>query len=172
MEMDLGRLFICLDVSDVRQSMEFYKNIGFEPISGDPDIGWVIVENGQHRIGLFKGQRGILLNFLEGSVDRILKYFKENGVYIDPNSIIETRNNRSATLEDPDGNLITFSGYYENWVKVLKCPRCKNKAEHNGKKFYFGPFNGRGYYCERCGRSFNAFYRNEKLSHTVPRSSK
>jgi hypothetical protein len=170
MELDLGRLFLCLDVADVRRSLDFYERIGFAPVSGDSEKGWVIVESGQHRLGLFSGQRGNLLNFLDGSVGRIVRSLKDKNLGLDPDSIIETEDNLSATIEDPDGNLITFSGYYERWIRVLKCPRCKNEAEHNGKKFLFGPFEGRGYYCERCGRSFNAFYRDKELSHTVPRS--
>ena len=170
MDMDLGRLFLCLDVSDVRRSLDFYEMMGFEPLSGDPDDGWVIIENGQHRLGLFAGQRGNLLNFLDGNVEKIVRSLVEKGIDLNQESIIETDDNLSATIEDPDGNLITFSGYYEKWVRILKCPRCKKKAEHNGKKFTFGPFEGRGYHCEFCGRSFNAFYKDTELSHTVPRS--
>ena len=58
----------------------------------------------------------------------------------------------------------------EPWVMDLTCPRCGVLAQPNGRAFVFGVFDGRGYSCGGCGRSFNAFYRDGVLSHTTPKA--
>ena len=58
----------------------------------------------------------------------------------------------------------------EAWVKGLTCPRCGARSEPNGKSFAFGVFEGRGYSCSDCERGFNAYYRDEVFSHTVPKA--
>ena len=58
----------------------------------------------------------------------------------------------------------------EHWVKGLTCPRCGARSEPNGRYFAFGIFEGRGYSCSECERGFNAYYREEVFSHTVPKA--
>ena len=58
----------------------------------------------------------------------------------------------------------------EEWVKGLTCPRCGARTEPNGRYFAFGVFDGRGYSCVECERGFNAYYRDEVFSHTVPKA--
>jgi hypothetical protein len=58
----------------------------------------------------------------------------------------------------------------EEWVKDLTCPRCGARTEPNGRYFAFGVFEGRGYSCVECERGFNAYYRDELFSHTVPKA--
>ena len=56
----------------------------------------------------------------------------------------------------------------EDWIKVLTCPRCSAVSESTDKRFKFGVFDGVGYYCPECEKSFNAYYRDNEVSHTIP----
>jgi len=75
----------------------------------------------------------------------------------------------SATVEIggvPDSNPSDPDG----WVMAITCPRCGAPAEPTGKAFTFGVFDGRSYLCEECGKSFNAYYRDQVFIHTVPKA--
>jgi catechol 2,3-dioxygenase-like lactoylglutathione lyase family enzyme len=173
MEVDLGRFFLCLSVGDVSRSLEFYEKLGFQHVEGEDGKDWAVVERGDLRLGLFNGKAGKnLLNFLDGSVLKIFELLKERGVPVGAELEAVSDDRAITTVEDPDGNLITFAGDYESWVKPIKCPRCKKMAESSGRRFSFGVFEGRSYFCEPCGKSFNAFFRDRKLNHTVPKPKK
>ncbi len=51
----------------------------------------------------------------------------------------------------------------------MKCPVCGGSASPTGKEFKFGVFDGKQHKCEACGKTFNAFYRDGKFTHTVPK---
>ncbi len=53
---------------------------------------------------------------------------------------------------------------------MMACPRCGTQAEATGKKWKFGLFDVEGYYCAGCGKHFNAYYREGRFSHTVPKA--
>lgn len=44
-----------LNVSDIEKSQAFYEALGFVPVGGDADQGWLIVRNGGTTFGLFQG---------------------------------------------------------------------------------------------------------------------
>ena len=52
---------------------------------------------------------------------------------------------------------------------MVNCPMCGKPAEPTGKEFKFGVFEGKAYRCKPCNKPFNAFYRDGKFSHTVPK---
>lgn len=52
---------------------------------------------------------------------------------------------------------------------MVNCPMCGKPAEPTGKEFNFGVFEGKAYRCKPCNKPFNAFYRDGKFSHTVPK---
>ena len=54
--MNLGAFSISLSVRDLGVSRDFYGRLGFEPVGGNPDEGWLILRNGDHVIGLFEGK--------------------------------------------------------------------------------------------------------------------
>ena len=54
----------------------------------------------------------------------------------------------------------------------MKCPVCGKEAKATGKEWKFGQFDAKGYKCAECGKSSSAYYKNGKLSHTVPKSKK
>jgi endogenous inhibitor of DNA gyrase (YacG/DUF329 family) len=54
----------------------------------------------------------------------------------------------------------------------MKCPVCGKEAKPTGKEWKFGQFDAKGYKCPACGKSSSAYYRDGKLSHTVPKTKK
>lgn len=77
---------------------------------------------------------------------------------------------RSAVAGEGVGNNDPLLQDHENWVKNVTCPRCRALTEPTEKSFAFGVFDGIQYYCQQCEKSFNAYYKNEKFSHTVPKA--
>ncbi|UCH56941.1 MAG: VOC family protein, partial [Candidatus Bathyarchaeota archaeon] len=170
---DLGRFFLCIGVSDIERSLDFYEGLGFKRVEGESGMGWTIIECGDLKLGLYKGKTGKnLINFLDAGVTKITKRLKKIGVNLEAQPVVLPDSRLITTIEDPDGNLITFAGVDESWVEPLKCPRCRALTEPGVKKFSFGVFEGRSYVCGACTRAFNAFYKDRKLSHTVPKSEK
>ena len=52
----------------------------------------------------------------------------------------------------------------------MECPRCGADSNPTGKKWKYAVFDVEGYHCEQCDKKFNAYYRDGKLSHTIPKS--
>ena len=53
--MQLGNFSVSLSVKDLQASKTFYAALGFMPIGGDDEQGWVILRNGDCTVGLFQG---------------------------------------------------------------------------------------------------------------------
>lgn len=53
--MKLGAFSVSLAVKDIAASRAFYGHLGFEPVGGDADQGWLILRNGTTTLGLFQG---------------------------------------------------------------------------------------------------------------------
>jgi len=53
--MELGAFSVSLAVRDLQASREFYEKLGFEPFGGDAAMGWLMMNNGDHVLGLFQG---------------------------------------------------------------------------------------------------------------------
>ena len=53
--MPLGNFSVSLAVKDLAASRAFYQKLGFEPVGGDPEKNWIILQNGSATIGLFQG---------------------------------------------------------------------------------------------------------------------
>ena len=51
---DLGSFSISLAVKDISASKDFYESIGFEILDGNVDQKWMILKNGNSKIGLFQ----------------------------------------------------------------------------------------------------------------------
>jgi catechol 2,3-dioxygenase-like lactoylglutathione lyase family enzyme len=50
-----GLFSLSLSVKDLAKSLAFYEQLGFVARGGDADQGWLILENGDTKIGLFQG---------------------------------------------------------------------------------------------------------------------
>jgi len=51
----------------------------------------------------------------------------------------------------------------------MKCPRCGKEAKKTGKTWKYHVFNVEQYDCDECQKKFNAYYRNGKFAHTIPK---
>ena len=54
---------------------------------------------------------------------------------------------------------------------MVKCPRCGIEAQPTGKEWNYSVFDVKSYYCKQCEKKFNAYYLDDKLRYTIPKSS-
>lgn len=117
--MQLGAFSVSLAVKDLAASKDFYAKLGFEPLHGDAEQGWLIMKNGEHVIGLFQGMfEGNILTFNPGwdqagrnvdsfdDIREIQRRLKARGIAPISEADEATSGPASLTLTDPDGNQI------------------------------------------------------------------
>ena len=116
--MNLGAFSVSLNVNDIDKSQTFYQTLGFVPIGGNAEEGWLIMKNSEHIIGLFQ-------QILEHNVLTFNPGWNQAGENSDPfTDIRELRDTLvkagievhdeiatpagpgSLMLRDPDGNAI------------------------------------------------------------------
>jgi transposase-like protein len=56
--------------------------------------------------------------------------------------------------------------------EMTSCPRCSSPAKYTGKEWDYGVFHVKEYQCLKCGKMFMEYYREGKLSHTIPKAKK
>jgi catechol 2,3-dioxygenase-like lactoylglutathione lyase family enzyme len=117
--MELGAFSVSLAVKDLEASRRFYEKLGFEVVMGDASENWLIVRNGDHTIGLFRGMfdRNIL-TFNPGwdrearplpaftDVRDLQRELKARGVRIEQEADESSSGPASFLVVDPDGNPI------------------------------------------------------------------
>lgn len=115
--MQLGHFSISLTVKDLEASRNFYEALGFEVAFGEADQNWLILQNGDHTIGLFQGmfERNIL-TFNPGwdaqaqpldqftDIRKIQRQLKQRGLDLVSEVDESSLGPASLTLIDPDGN--------------------------------------------------------------------
>ncbi len=117
--MNLGAFSVSLAVSDLAASQAFYSKLGFTPCGGDASQGWLVMQNGGARIGLFQGMfEGNILTFNPGwdagrnklehfeDVRAIQKRLRTDGIELIETADEATSGPAYITLKDPDGNAI------------------------------------------------------------------
>lgn len=117
--MKLGVLSISLAVKDLIKSREFYESLGFDEFSGNMEMNYLIMKNGNSLIGLFQGmfENNIITfnpgwdengNVLEDFDDvRIIqKKLKELNIGLNSEADENSVGPASIMLADPDGNQI------------------------------------------------------------------
>src|SRR5947209_4080791 len=107
--MNLGWLDVCLRVTDVSASREFYEKLGFQRVEGEDETGWAVMTNGEARIGLFEQQymeTEFSLNFRGGDIPGISRELTGNGISFHKAITGSPERGYSATLHDPDGHVI------------------------------------------------------------------
>jgi lactoylglutathione lyase len=117
--MKLGTFSVSLAVKNLSSSRDFYQKLGFEEVHGDADQGWLILANGDTKIGLFQGmfEKNILTfnpggspegKTADGHLDirEIQKTLKQRGVGFVSEVDEDTTGPASFMLTDPDGNTI------------------------------------------------------------------
>lgn len=117
--MDLGAFSISLAVEDLAASREFYEKLGFEPVGGDAEQGWLMLRNGTTTLGLFQGMfEQNILTFNPGwssegenvdpftDVRALQARLKDQGVALIEEAAPDGEGPAHITLTDPDGNAI------------------------------------------------------------------
>jgi lactoylglutathione lyase len=105
--MNLGTFSISLAVKDIKASRAFYEKFGFEVLDGNEDQRWLILKNGDAKIGLFQGMFPTnTLTFNPSDVRSIQKALKADGVTFTAEADETTTGPAYAALLDPDGNPI------------------------------------------------------------------
>lgn len=117
--MELGAFSVSLSVQDIAASRAFYEKLGFLPVMGDADQGWLIMRNARTTIGLFQGmlERNTLTfnpgwdaeaNELGSFTDirDIQRQLRAAGLQLDSEVDEPGRGPGSLVLHDPDGNPI------------------------------------------------------------------
>ncbi len=117
--MRLGNFSVSLAVKNLGASREFYENLGFREIGGNPAQNWLIVQNETSTIGLFQGMFDKnTLTFNPGwsstgdhladfdDVRDIQRVLQSRGVALASAADESTSGPASMMLFDPDGNPI------------------------------------------------------------------
>ena len=117
--MQLGNFSVSLAVNDIAVSRTFYEKLGFSIVGGNEEQNWLIMKNGETKIGLFQGtfKKNVLTfnpgwdseaNPLAEFTDvRILQgELKSRGVTLLSEADQATTGPAHFILEDPDGNQI------------------------------------------------------------------
>jgi len=117
--MSIGAFSLSLAVKDIKLSFEFYQKLGFTKFHGDIDQGWLILSDGDTKIGLFQNMfEKNMLTFNPGwspdaqplesftDVRDIQKEMKASGVNCMTEADETTTGPASFMIHDPDGNPI------------------------------------------------------------------
>jgi predicted lactoylglutathione lyase len=117
--MKLGAFSTSLNVKNLKQSKEFYENLGFKTFAGSMEQNYIITKNENALIGLFQGMfEGNILTFNPGwdenaknienynDIRDIQKHLKANGLKLITEADEKTEGPASLMLSDPDGNVI------------------------------------------------------------------
>ncbi len=117
--MELGAFSVSLTVKDIEASKQFYEKFGFKAFAGNAAENWLILKNGDHVIGLFKGMFDKnVLTFNPGwdsnaqklatftDVRELQRQLKAQGVKLVKEADENTTGPASLMAVDPDGNQI------------------------------------------------------------------
>lgn len=118
-QMQLGNFSVSLTVKDLAASRAFYEKLGFRAGHGDEAQGWLVLQNGTTKIGLFKGMfERNMLTFNPGwdssanpladftDVRELQKELVKSGLAPEPKADESTDGPAYLMLTDPDGNPI------------------------------------------------------------------
>lgn len=122
--MDIGAFTMSLTVQDLASSRAFYEKLGFTIVGGDASQNWLVMKNGDHKIGLFQGMfEKNMLTFIPGwdsngqpldtftDVRELQRQLKAKGVEFVSEADDTTTGPASFIVLDPDGNPILFDQY-------------------------------------------------------------
>jgi len=117
--MDLGAFSVSLAVKDIEASKLFYQKLGFRVFAGNQSQNWLIMKNGDHAIGLFKGMFDKnILTFNPGwnseaqplgeftDIRELQRQLKASGVKLISEADESSTGPASFMVLDPDGNTI------------------------------------------------------------------
>ncbi len=106
----LGRFSVSLAVKDIKASHDFYQKLGFKALPGVGGIekNWVILKNGEQKIGLFQGMfTDNTMTFNPTDARAIYHHLGKSGISSKVlYGINEPSGPASFSITDPDGNTI------------------------------------------------------------------
>jgi predicted lactoylglutathione lyase len=119
--MDLGNFSVSLTVKDIKASKAFYEKLDFKEVSGKLEENWIVLQNGNARIGLFQGMFDKnIMTFNPGwgkdketlqdfqDVRELQHTFKARGLTMSPEADETTKGPAYFMVTDPDGNTLLF----------------------------------------------------------------
>jgi lactoylglutathione lyase len=119
--MNLGNFSVSLAVKDIKAAKAFYEKLDFTEVGGTLEQNWIVLQNGNARIGLFQGMldKNILtFNPGWGSDKETLKDFEDvrelqrtlkgRGLTMAPEADETTEGPAYFMVTDPDGNTLLF----------------------------------------------------------------
>lgn len=111
--MELGTHSTSLAVNDIKASKAFYEKLGFQKLEGLGSVEdkWLIMINGDVKIGLFEGMfENNIITFNPENARANYKILKEDGVTfsMESDSIHQEKGPCHFSISDPDGNQILF----------------------------------------------------------------
>ena len=113
--MNLGSFSISLAVKDLKVSRAFYEKLGFEVFDGNEDDNWLMLRNGEAKIGLFQGMfEQNVLTFNPPNVREIQRSLKSQGVSLMTEADESASGPAHAMLLDPDGNPILIDQFAQS----------------------------------------------------------
>jgi catechol 2,3-dioxygenase-like lactoylglutathione lyase family enzyme len=105
--MELGNFSLSLAVADLAASQAFYAQLGFEAVGGRVEEGWLMLQNGDTRIGLFQGLfEANLITWNPKDVRAIQARLQQAGIPIVASADHAGEGPAHVILADPDGNRI------------------------------------------------------------------
>ena len=117
--MQLGNFSVSLAVKDIEASKLFYEKLGFTIVGGDQSQNWLVMKNGDDKIGLFQGMFDKnILTFNPGwnseaqkletftDVRDLQHQLKNLGVEFISEADESSTGPASFMIADPDGNTI------------------------------------------------------------------
>ena len=117
--MKLGNFCISLTVKDIEASLAFYEKLGFSVVGGNAAHRWLVLKNGETKIGIFQGMfERNMLTFNPGwnsnaekldsftDIREIQKQLKALGVSFQTEADETTTGPAYFMVTDPDGNPI------------------------------------------------------------------
>ena len=119
--MELGNFSVSLTVKDIRASKAFYEKLDFKEVAGKLEQNWIVLQNGNARIGLFQGMFDKnIMTFNPGwtkdketmkdfqDVREIQRTLKTRGLTMVLEADEKTEGPASFMVTDPDGNTLLF----------------------------------------------------------------
>jgi catechol 2,3-dioxygenase-like lactoylglutathione lyase family enzyme len=110
--MNVGSFYPALTVKNLQASRAFYEKLGFVVFDGKEEDNWLMLRNGDIKIGLFQGMFDKnLLTFHPPDVRAIQHHLKASGITLTKEADETTTGPEFITLTDPDGNDIMFDQF-------------------------------------------------------------
>jgi len=111
--MELGRFSVSLNVKDIAVSKAFYMSLGFEVVAGVEEQNWLVLANGDAKVGIFQGMfEENIMTFNPKDIAPIHALLEEHGIEYS-RKMGEEDYPKMALFTDPDGNNILIDQHDE-----------------------------------------------------------